>query len=191
MGRQSWGLQRSSAIDACDSMGNIFNPHAPASPPTLTTTCKCLDPVLELPGVLAALCLSFVDVRDRLSHAQFVSRAWHDAIDGGLPGVWHDVSMFMGDAFLAEVVRKSHGCIKALKLAWFKTAPQALKDTIHSLCGLRVLHISFSSAIPEQELEFNTVTLLSAFPLLEDINVQKARAMAISTCWSCSRHCST
>lgn len=69
-----------------------------------------LDPVAILPGDLVALCLSFLDVNTLLGVAQFVNHAWRDALDGGLPAVWHDVYVdkAVTVAQLADIVSRCH-----------------------------------------------------------------------------------
>lgn len=122
------------------------------------------DPVLDLPEDLAAHCLSFLDARSLLITVWRVNHAWRDAIDGGLPAVWRDMSLReqLSAAQLAEVARRSHGRI-------FLLDGQVLEDgmqVIHSFSGLRVLR---TSTPPNSGCSVSPV--LSCFPLLEALTV--------------------
>lgn len=136
-----------------------------------TASQSCFDPVAALPGDLAALCLSYVESDDLLKHAQRVSRAWRDAIDGGLPAVWfHGVHLTSTatDAQLAEVVRKSHGAMRTLTLQGIANLTVQGLDIIRSLSDLRHLGIGFGHA------PHPFATFQPSFPLLEDLYISYA-----------------
>lgn len=130
---------------------------------------SCFDPVADLPGELAAICLSFLGPPAVLGVAQHVSRTWRNAIDGSLPAVWHDVNLEhinLTDALLTEVVRKSHGAVMTLKFCRSTTTVDA--DHICSLHNLRILHLDLTALFYKETFSL----VLPSFPLLEDLEVR-------------------
>lgn len=86
---------------------------------------SCYDFVTQLPEVLAASCLSFLDVNSLLGAAQLVNHAWHHAINGGLPAVWHCVHV-RGDAL----------------------TDSCLQDVANNIMSLQMSHCSISPILP-------------------------------------------
>lgn len=124
---------------------------------------RCFDPVADMPGDMAALCLSFLDVPMLLGVAQHVSHTWRYAIDGGLPGVWFDVSV--AGVRLAEVVQRSRSRIRNIHLTRITTAVVDGMSSMRSLANLRVLHIG---AYPRL-CQWSISAILPSFPLLEEL----------------------
>lgn len=123
-------------------------------------------PIAELPGDVVAICLSFLDTRTLLRAAQFVSRAWRDAIGGGLPAVWHDVCVHgdVSDGQMAEIARQSCGNTMS-----FSASVPA--HSLRHLCwfsNLRLLHIELQSISRSSSIS----VMLSRFPLLEELSVR-------------------
>lgn len=121
---------------------------------------SAFDPVACLPGDLAAICLSFLDFRTLLGAAQFVSHAWRDAIDGGLPAVWHKLCVdgYLKDEKLAGIIQKSRGRIQEFHMHCFSST-RGCVYLIRMLSNLRSLHIAARHI------------LLSPLPLLEDLSI--------------------
>lgn len=141
----------------------------------------CFDPVASLPGDIAAICLSYVGVHSLLGAAQHVNHAWRDAIDGGLPAVWHRVCLGrfkLTEEQLAVIANKSHGNILSLTQPRGSSPLYGFEITAYgfshfcSSSSLRVLvieNLGFKSdATPE----------LSCFPLLEEVSFRRARNIA-------------
>lgn len=124
----------------------------------------CFDPVVDLPGDLAALCLAFLDYQNLLRHALGVSREWRDAIDGGLPGVWYDVSLG-DDARLQMVVQKSRGRIMTLDGFFAHSLSTQDLGSIRLLTNLRVLELFFGRA------DWSLTDQLSSLAKLEQFSV--------------------
>lgn len=131
----------------------------------------CFDPISDLPGDLAALCLTFVDVRSLLLAAQRVNHAWHHAIDGGLPAVWRGIHLggtMSGDnrhdPLVENAAQKSHGAIKTLRasLLYSRLSAQGVNH-IRTLCNLRVLSLQLSAC--------SIGPVLPYLPLLEDLSI--------------------
>lgn len=122
----------------------------------------CFDPVADLPGDLAAICLSFVSVRTLLCHAQRVSRAWNNAIGGGLPAVWHHVIFLrsdLADDALAVVASKSRGNTMSLSS---RVSSSGLQH-VCAMPSLKVLRIAVN--------DFSLTPVLPCLSLLEELYV--------------------
>lgn len=130
------------------------------------------DPVLDVPKELADLCLSFLGVHSLLNDAQRVSHAWKDAVDGGLPTIWHHVLLRrlkdvpLADAQFAIVAQKSHGRIQSLKAeSAYRISTQGLQH-LRTCPNLRVLDIQL---LPNVGCAISPV--LPFLPLLEELVV--------------------
>lgn len=131
---------------------------------------RAFDPTVDLPGDLTAICLSFVGVRTLLVSAQRVNRAWRDAINGGLPAVWRDVQLDDPAAMMPQVVQKSHGGIRSLRIV--SVTLTSAVNHIRSFSTLRVLDIG----IPLRA-ECTISPVLPSLLLLEDLSVRNSRGI--------------
>lgn len=132
----------------------------------------CFNPVADLPGDMAAICLSFVGIPSLMLAAQRVCRAWRDAIHGGLPGIWSDicVEFFRNDCDSSRLLDVMENRIQPFISRCLISAHNLLR--FPPFCNLRVLEVMW--------LEGTIGAVLSGLPLLEAFSVTMSFGLLVS-----------